>query len=201
MRNAGTWVFGGLLALLIAAGLFLGFGGTRQAVIQTDLGEIVVEFYKGGAPNHVKNFIKLAREGFYDGTTFHRVVPGFVLQGGDPLSRDDDPTNDGMGGPPWHVDQEFNDRHHARGIVSAAREGGNVNSAGSQFFICLADLPYLDGQYTVFAHVAEGMDVVDAITRRPRSAEDPERPRDPVPMRSVTIRTIYRLPLVGAFHF
>lgn len=200
MRNIGSIIIGIVLILALAAGGFLFFGGEQQGVIRTELGRIVISFYPDEAPNHVDNFIKLAREGFYDGTTFHRVVPGFVIQGGDPLSKDDNPYNDGMGGPDWNVEQEFNDIPHERGIVSMARDGENVNSAGSQFFICLDRLPYLDRQYTVFGRVVEGMDVVDAITARPRVSGDPDRPRQPVVMKEVRVRTAYYLPFIGVFY-
>ncbi|MFO7769214.1 MAG: peptidylprolyl isomerase [bacterium] len=200
MRNIGPVIIGALMLLALAAGAFLFLGGEEQGVIRTDLGEIVIEFYPGEAPNHVENWIELARQGFYDGTTFHRVVPGFVIQGGDPLSKDDDPYNDGLGGPGWNVNEEFNDIPHEQGIVSMARSGENVNSAGSQFFICLDRLPYLDRQYTVFGRVVEGMDVVDAIKARPRVPDDPDRPIQPVVMREVTVRTAYRVPFYGTFY-
>ncbi len=200
MRNIGSIIVGGIMIAALAAGAFLFFGGEEQGVIRTSLGEVVIEFFPDQAPDHVENWLGLARDGFYDGTAFHRVVPGFVIQGGDPLSKDDDPYNDGMGGPGWNVDEEFNDIPHERGIVSMARSGGNVNSAGSQFFICLDRLPYLDRQYTVFGRVVEGMEVVDAITARPRVPDDPDRPIQPVVMREVRVRTAYNIPLFGTFY-
>lgn len=201
MRSLGTLVFGFILILVVGGGIFLFLGGSEQGVIETAVGTIVIEFFPGDAPNHVKNWKKLARMGFYDGTTFHRTVPGFMIQGGDPNSMDDDPYNDGAGGPGWNVDAEFNDRKHLRGIVSMAR-GLSINSAGSQFFICLDDLPWLDRQYTVFGEVVEGMGTVDAIIRRPRDPNNPERPLRPIPMTRVYVRTVYRLPLLKtlAFH-
>ena len=201
MRSLGTLVFGFILILVVGGGIFLFLGGSEQGVIETAVGTIVIEFFPGDAPNHVKNWKKLARMGFYDGTTFHRTVPGFMIQGGDPNSMDDDPYNDGAGGPGWNVDAEFNDRKHLRGIVSMAR-GLSINSAGSQFFICLDDLPWLDRQYTIFGEVVEGMSTVDAIIRRPRDPNNPERPLRPIPMTRVYVRTVYRLPLLKtlAFH-
>lgn len=201
MRSLGTVLFGFLFLLLIVAGGYFFLGGTDQWVIETELGAIVIEFFPREAPEHVKNFKKLAREDFFNGTTFHRAAVGYIIQGGDPLSKDDNPYNDGLGGPEWTVRAEFNDISHERGIVSAAREDRNVDSAGSQFFICLSNLPRLDRQYTVFGRVVEGMDVVDRIARRPKSAEDPERPINPVPISLSSIRTLYRLPLVGEFSF
>ena len=200
MRSLGTKIVGLLVLSALAAGGYLFLGGKPLGVLETELGEIVIEFFPDDAPNHVANWKKLAREGFYDGTTFHRVSPGFVIQGGDPNSKDNDPYNDGLGGPGWFLDQEFNERRHLRGIVSMAR-GEYINSAGSQFFICLADLPYLDRQYTVFGRVIEGMDTVDAIAARPLHPEIPERPLQPVEILKASIRTRYRLPLIGEFSF
>ena len=141
------------------------------AVISTKFGDIVIEFFDKKAPTHVSNFKTLAKKGFYDGTTFHRVIPGFMIQGGDPNSKDDDRSNDGMGGPGYTIDAEFNDIHHARGILSMARSR-DPNSAGSQFFIMLKDNPGLDGQYTVFGKVIKGMKVVDKIASQERDKRD-----------------------------
>jgi len=110
----------------------------------------------------VQNFIKLANSGFYNGIKWHRVEPGFVIQGGDPLSKDGDPNNDGQGGPGYTIKAEFNDLHHAEGTVAMARSD-DPDSAGSQFYICLGTLPDLDGKYTIFGRVTEGMDVVKSI--------------------------------------
>jgi len=136
--------------------------GNEIAVITTDKGVIRFKFHPDEAPNHVASFIELALQGFYDGTRFHRVEPGFVIQGGDPLSRTDDPRV-GTGGPGYLLAAEFNELQHLDGTVSMAR-AQDPNSAGSQFFICLGPQPFLDGQYTVFGQVIEGMDVVRAIT-------------------------------------
>ncbi|MFH0766273.1 MAG: peptidylprolyl isomerase [Calditrichota bacterium] len=144
------------------------------AVIETEWGDIVVEFFPDVAPLHVANFKKLTRAGFYDGTTFHRVLPGFVIQGGDPNTKDSNPNNDGMGGPPYRVPDEFNNRLHEHGILSMAHSS-EPNSAGSQFFICLGRTPHLDNQYTVFGKVIKGLDVVDKIGALRR---DPSNPHD-----------------------
>lgn len=136
--------------------------GKEVAVIETAKGTIKFEFYSDDAPNTVAAFIELARKGFYDGTKFHRVEPGFVIQGGDPLSRNDDPMV-GTGGPGYKLKAEFNARQHLDGTVAMARSQ-DPDSAGSQFYICLGPQPFLDGNYTVFGQVTEGMDVVRAIT-------------------------------------
>ncbi|NOY53394.1 MAG: peptidylprolyl isomerase [Deltaproteobacteria bacterium] len=141
------------------------------AVLETDAGKIVLSFYPEDAPKTVKNFKKLIREGFYDGTYFHRVIPGFMIQGGDPNTKDHNRNNDGMGGPGYTIPAEFNAHHHVRGTLSMARRQ-DPNSAGSQFFICVARAAYLDGKYTVFGKVVEGMDVVDKIVQAPRDRRD-----------------------------
>ncbi len=128
---------------------------TARARIATPKGEIVFRFYPDDAPLHSAAFIKLARAGFYDGLTFHRYEPGFVIQGGDP-------SGNGTGGPGYNLDAEFNSQKHLKGTVAMARSS-NPNSAGSQFYICIEDAPFLNNQYTVFGHVVEGQDVVDAI--------------------------------------
>jgi len=154
------------------------------AVITTRFGKIVLEFFPDAAPNHVANFIKLATEGFYNGISFHRVIPGFVVQGGCPYTKDDDRRNDGLGGPGYNVNAEFNQKKHLRGTLAMARSQ-DPNSAGSQFYICLAPQPALDGQYTVFGQVLSGMEVVDQITTVPRDERD--NPLDPIVMESVKI--------------
>lgn len=128
---------------------------TARARISTAKGDIVFGFYPDDAPLHSAAFIKLARAGFYDGLTFHRYEPGFVIQGGDP-------SGNGTGGPGYNIDAEFNERPHLKGTVAMARSS-NPNSAGSQFYICLDDAPFLNRQYTVFGHVVEGQNVVDQI--------------------------------------
>ncbi|GAC1579161.1 MAG: peptidylprolyl isomerase [Candidatus Elarobacter sp.] len=128
---------------------------TARARISTAKGDIVFSFYPNDAPQHSAAFIKLARAGFYDGLTFHRVEPGFVIQGGDP-------SGNGTGGPGYTLDAEFNEQKHVKGAVAMARSQ-NPNSAGSQFYICLDDAPFLNRQYTVFGQVVEGQSTVDAI--------------------------------------
>jgi dolichyl-diphosphooligosaccharide--protein glycosyltransferase len=152
------------------------------AVINTGQGNIEIEFFPNAAPNHVKNFIDLAKSGFYDGTLFHRIAPGFVIQGGDPNTKGDDSDRNtwGQGGPDTTLKAEFNDIPHERGIVSMARST-NPDSAGSQFFIVLKDSNFLDGQYTVFGRVTSGMDVVDKIAALQTvggSGPDREQPVD-----------------------
>jgi len=123
--------------------------------IETEHGDILIELYADTAPNTVANFKALAGKGFYDGLVFHRVIPGFMAQGGDPDGR-------GTGGPGYKVKAEFNERKHVRGTLAMARSS-DPDSAGSQFYICYGDTPHLDGQYTIFGQVVEGMDAVDAI--------------------------------------
>ena len=135
------------------------------AVIKTTEGEMTVKFWPDVALKTVENFKKLAREGFYDGTAFHRIVKGFMIQGGDPLSKEDDPMV-GTGGPGYKIKAEFNDRPHVRGVLSMARSQ-NPDSAGSQFFICLADARFLDRQYTAFGEVTKGDDVLGKIGDTP----------------------------------
>jgi len=154
------------------------------AVIDTAHGKIELEFLEDKAPNHAKNFKDLANKGFYNGTTFHRVIPGFMIQGGDPNSKDEDKSRHGTGGPGYTVDAEFNDVKHDRGILSMARSQ-DPNSAGSQFFICVKNSYFLDGQYTAFGRVINGMDVADKIVNEPRDSND--NPNNRMEMVSVTI--------------
>jgi peptidyl-prolyl cis-trans isomerase B (cyclophilin B) len=141
------------------------------AVIETKLGNIEIKFFPDVAPNHVKNFIDLAKKGFYDGTIFHRVIPGFMIQGGDPNTKNPDRSQHGMGGPGYAVKAEFNDKPHKRGTLSMAR-AADPNSAGSQFFICVAAASFLDKQYTAFGEVVSGMEVADKIVSAPRDKRD-----------------------------
>lgn len=148
-------------------------GGSKKvnAIIETKFGNMELEFYPEKAPKHVENFIKLAKEGFYDGTIFHRVIPGFMIQGGDPNTKTDNTSSYGTGGPGYTVNQEFNDIVHERGILSMARSQ-DPNSAGSQFFVMVRHSPHLDGQYTVFGKVTSGMEVADKIVSSPKNARD-----------------------------
>ncbi|HNP60258.1 MAG TPA: peptidylprolyl isomerase [Nitrospirales bacterium] len=134
-------------------------------------GDIHLRLFSDVAPNHVQNMLKLAKEKFYDGTTFHRVIPNFMIQGGDPNSKEQDRSRHGMGGPGYRVDAEFSSTPHKRGTLSMARSQ-DPNSAGSQFFICVADSSFLDGQYTVFGEVVSGMETVDRIVNAKRDAND-----------------------------
>ena len=135
-------------------------------VFETTVGTFKAKFYNDAAPNHCLNFKKLANSGFYDGTRFHRVIPNFMIQGGDILSRDGNKNNDGTGSPGWTIDAEFNDIKHKRGVLSMARSS-NPNSAGSQFFICVTDQPHLDGKYTAFGKVIDKINIIDHIVNTP----------------------------------
>ncbi len=141
------------------------------AVIETKYGNMEIKFFPEAAPNHVENFIKLAKAGIYDGTIFHRVIPGFMIQGGDPNTKGPNTPSYGMGGPGYTINAEFNSISHKRGIVSMAR-AQDPDSAGSQFFIVVKDSDFLDGQYTVFGEVVKGMDVADKIVNLPRDRRD-----------------------------
>jgi len=137
--------------------------GNEVAVIKTSEGEMVVRFWTDAAPNTIENFKKLARAGFYNGTIFHRIVKGFMIQGGDPNSKDPAKENRyGAGGPGYKIKAEFNDHSHERGVISMAREP-DPDSAGSQFFICLGPVPRLDHQYTTFGKLIKGDDVLGKI--------------------------------------
>ena len=158
--------------------------GGEIAVIETTMGNIELEFLEDVAPGHVKNFKDLANKGFYDGTIFHRVIPGFMIQGGDPNSKNDDRSMHGVGGPGYTIKAEFNATPHDRGILSMARSQ-DPNSAGSQFYIVVKDSHFLDGQYTAFGRVLKGMDVADKIVNAPRDARD--NPNERIEMKSVKI--------------
>jgi peptidyl-prolyl cis-trans isomerase B (cyclophilin B) len=153
-----------------------GQGGASEkgprAIVKTKFGEMEVKFFPEVAPKHVENFIKLAKEGKYNGTIFHRVIPGFMIQGGDPNTKDTTKKElYGMGGPGYSVKAEFNEIPHKRGIVSMARSQ-DPDSAGSQFFIVVEDSRFLDHKYTVFGEVVKGMGVADKIVNQPRDARD-----------------------------
>ena len=173
--------------------------GPQVAVLETVLGNIVIRFHDHDAPKTVVNFRKLVKQGFYDGTCFHRVIPNFMIQGGDPNSKDTDPSNDGVGGPGYTVPAEIKLKH-VRGAVATARQGDAVNpgkaSSGSQFFIDVAPQPSLDqGGYTVFGQVIQGMDVVDKIVA---FGDDPTTPRGaagPNPGKKAMIRKATLEPL------
>ena len=154
------------------------------AVINTSMGTIKAELMPSFAPNTVENFKKLANSKFYNGTTFHRVIPGFMIQGGDPLSKGSDRSVHGTGGPGYQIKAEFNAMKHERGVLSMARSN-HPDSAGSQFFIMVANATHLDGQYTAFGKVFEGLEVVDKIVSAKRDGRD--NPLEKIEMKSVTI--------------
>ena len=159
---------------------------TSTVVITTNHGTIKFKFLTEKAPETAKNFEKLASSGFYDGTRFHRVIPGFMIQGGDPNSKSGERSRMGMGGPGYSIKAEFNDQPHDRGIVSMARSS-DPNSAGSQFFIVVKASNFLDGQYTTFGEVTEGMDVVDKIVNLPRDRGDNPLEENPAIVESIRI--------------
>jgi len=151
-----------------------------KAVIETKFGNIELKFFPEAAPGHVSNFLELAKKGFYDGTTFHRVIPGFMIQGGDPNTKSPDRSKHGLGGPGYTIKAEFSEKPHKRGILSMAR-AQDPNSAGSQFFICVGNASFLDGKYSVFGEVTSGIEVVDQIVSQPRDKKD--NPNDRVEMK------------------
>ncbi len=159
------------------------------AVIQSDQGELVIRFWPDVAPKTVENFQKLANEEYYDGTAFHRIINGFMIQGGDPLTRDDaQKAKWGTGGPGYQIDAEFNDRKHVRGVISMARSQ-DPNSAGSQFFICLADVPQLDNKYTAFGELVAGDDVLEKLAQS-EVQHNQARTEKSVPVERVGIQSI-----------
>src|SRR5207245_974370 len=167
-------ILAGLLTALVAAAVAEENKETSPmnpssevAVIKTKEGEMVIEFWSNDAPKTVENFKKLARSGFYDGTIFHRIVNGFMIQGGDPNSKDPAKENSyGQGEPGYKIKAEFNNHSHERGVISMAR-GPDPDSAGSQFFICLAPVARLDGQYTTFGKLIKGDEVLKKIGDTP----------------------------------
>src|SRR4051794_16847483 len=160
------------------------------AIIQTSKGDMVVQFWSDAAPDTIANFKKLARSGFYDGTAFHRIKKGAMIQGGDPLTKD--PAKEqqfGEGGPGYSIKAEFNQHNHERGVISMAREEG-PDTAGSQFFICLGSVPRWDGKYTTFGKLIRGDDVLTKIGDTPVTADsagEQSKPVNRVEIRSVKI--------------
>ena len=181
MRFFIKCIVAGFVSLLMAVTLVQ---ADEIAVIETTLGKIELEFLVDKAPRHVKNFKELAEKGFYDGTIFHRVIPGFMIQGGDPNSKSDDRSTHGTGDPGYTIKAEFNDTPHDRGVLSMARSS-DPDSAGSQFFIVVEDSHFLDNKYTAFGRVIKGMKVADKIVNVPRDRRD--NPEDRVEMKSVKI--------------
>ena len=157
--------------------------------LKTSMGVLRIELFEDDAPNTVANFLELIGNGYYDGTRFHRVIEGFMIQGGDPNSKDDDPSDDGQGGPGYRFADEFSERHHeGPGVLSMANAGPGTN--GSQFFVTLGPTPHLDGRHTVFGKVIEGLDVVKAIGTTPttgRGGNPPDRPKKDVVLEKATI--------------
>ncbi|RZD33627.1 MAG: peptidylprolyl isomerase [Thaumarchaeota archaeon] len=142
-----------------------------EALIETNFGKIKIKLLPEIAPETVRNFITLTKSSFYDGTLFHRVIPKFMIQGGDPNTKESDKSVWGQGGPGYNLKAEFNSRSHLRGIVSMARST-DPDSAGSQFFVVTSDSTFLDRQYTVFAEVVEGLEIADKIVNLPRDGND-----------------------------
>lgn len=158
---------------------------SETAIIKTTEGDITVEFWPDVAPKTVENFKTLAKKGFYDGTAFHRVIKGFMIQGGDPLTKD--PAKEsawGTGGPGYTIKAEFNERSHKRGVLSMARSN-HPDSAGSQFFICHGDPAFLDNQYTTFGKLLKGDDVLEKIGTTPTHQQD--RPKKRMGIISITL--------------
>jgi peptidyl-prolyl cis-trans isomerase B (cyclophilin B) len=155
------------------------------AVLKTSAGEMVIEFWPEVAPKTVENFKTLAKKGFYDGTAFHRVIKGFMIQGGDPLTKDPEKQDRwGTGDPGYKINAEFNDRKHVRGVISMARSQ-DINSAGSQYFICHGNPSFLDGKYTAFGKLIKGDEVLEKIATTPTGPND--RPTERVTLESVKI--------------
>jgi peptidyl-prolyl cis-trans isomerase A (cyclophilin A) len=163
--------------------------GNPVAVFDTTMGTIKIELYEDKVPITAGNFVDLAKDGFYDGTKFHRISPGFMIQGGDPNTKDDDPSNDGQGGPGYTIDDEFHpDLKNERGMISMANAG--ANTGGSQFFILVADATWLDGAHAVFGQVTEGMDVVDAISMVDHGGEYEPNPGGGIPVIDIIVNSI-----------
>jgi len=158
----------------------------EHAVLKTSYGEITIAFWPEVAPKTVENFKKLAREGFYNGTAFHRIIKGFMIQGGCPNTREGGRGMPGTGGPGYQIKAEFNAKSHKRGVISMARSA-HPDSAGSQFFICHADSLFLDRQYTAFGEVVKGLDVVDRLAGVPCSGSERSTPVERVALESVTL--------------
>jgi len=158
----------------------------EQAVITTSIGEMTVAFWPDVAPKTVENFKKLARAGFYDGTAFHRIIKGFMIQGGCPNTKEGAKGMPGTGGPGYQIKAEFNAKPHVRGVLSMARSS-SPDSAGSQFFICHGDARFLDKQYTAFGALVAGEDVLEQIANVPTSGSEKSTPIDRVALESVKI--------------
>ena len=163
-----------------------------EAVMETDKGQMVLRFHPDIAPGHVRNFLKLAQDGFYDGTAFHRIIKGFMIQGGCPNTKEGANGMPGTGGPGWNIDAEFNETKHVRGILSMAR-AQDPNSAGSQFFLVHGDADFLNGSYTAFGEVHDGLDVLDDIASSEvtfSGSGEKSTPTERIGLNSVTVREI-----------
>lgn len=158
----------------------------ENAVIKTSYGDMTVAFWPAVAPKTVENFKKLAREGFYDGTAFHRIIKGFMIQGGCPNTKEGAKGIPGTGDPGWKVKAEFNEKPHVRGVLSMARSS-HPDSAGSQFFICHGDARFLDRQYTAFGEVVQGLDVLDQIAGVPCTGSERSTPIERIAVESVRL--------------
>lgn len=196
--------FAALLTVVLASCVALKARRDELVTIETKFGDMHLVLYNQ-TPQHKANFIKLAKEGFYNGTTFHRIIDGFVIQGGDPNTKDGDKTNDGMGGPGYTVSAEFVDSvTHIQGAVAAAREGDRVNpqkaSSGSQFYIVENEegTHFLDGNYTVFGQVIKGLDVVEKIAIQAKDARD--RPLEDIKM-TVTVKKMSKKKIQKTYGF
>ncbi|MEJ8800881.1 peptidylprolyl isomerase [Pontibacter sp. H249] len=194
----------GIMLLPLAAEAQKVKGKDQLVTIETPQGEIKLVLFED-TPKHRDNFLKLAKEGFYDGTTFHRVIDGFMIQGGDPNTKDDNPNNDGGGNPGYTIPAEINPKHmHVRGAVAAARMGDNVNperaSSGSQFYIVENHdgTPMLDEAYTVFGQVVDGLDVVDKIAEVPKGGRD--RPMSDIKMK-VTVESVKKKKIAKKYNY
>lgn len=197
MKLPSIFLLAVVFAGLAAAPLSTAADDAKEvAILKTTKGEMTVEFWPEVAPKTVENFKKLAKDGFYNGTAFHRIIKDFMIQGGDPLTKD--PANEarfGTGDPGYKIKAEFNDRKHGRGVLSMARNGGDVDSAGSQFFICTGDansrgLLGLNGKYTAFGKVIKGDDVLEKIANTPVTTNrggEPSQPTERVEIESVKI--------------
>ena len=184
---AAMKIFSSILTLVLAATLSVRtFAADDEvAVVKTNLGTMVLEFWSDVAPKHVENFKTLAKKGFYDGTAFHRVIKDFMIQGGDPLTKDDaQAARWGTGDPGYKIKAEFNDKKHVRGVLSMARSQ-DPDSAGSQFFICHGNPSFLDGKYTAFGKLISGDDVLEKIATTETAPGD--RPVKKVVVESVKI--------------
>lgn len=172
-----------ILLFAFTTSVILGSCAQREPVVtlSTEFGEITIILFEE-TPEHKKNFLELAQGGFYDGTTFHRVIDNFMIQGGDPNSKKADRSMHGMGGPGYSINAEFNNTRHDRGVVSMARSQ-DPNSAGSQFFIVVKDAHFLDHKYTAFGRVTKGMEVADKIVRAQRDGND--NPLEPISMKII----------------